>query len=92
MNDIVEKKAHLQMIVVDSFKHGAGIGKALCEFIHLMAKENGMKKCILTVDKGNNKAERLYNSLGYVDSCIKHNNNNKKNMEIILIEDENENC
>lgn len=88
INDAIGKMAHLQVLVVNSGKQRLGIGKELCQAIHCYAKKNGMNKCILTIDKGNFAAEKLYKNLGYFDAVEEHENTKKKYMIKILDEND----
>ena len=85
MNDFVTYTAHLQMIVVALESQGKGIGKSLCKELLKVAASKGMKKCMLTVDKVNLSAQRMYKAVGYVDSAERHANETKKYMEYHIV-------
>lgn len=84
MNDQILKEAHLQMILVDKEHQGKGIGKSLCQAILRKSREAGMEKCVLTVDRSNINAQKLYEKLGYTDSLTQHEKPDKKYMEILF--------
>ncbi|MCR8842663.1 GNAT family N-acetyltransferase [Paenibacillus sp. SC116] len=58
---------YITTLSVDSKFRGKGIGSKLMDLAEKLARENGFRKCSLTVDASNEKARRLYNQLGYVE-------------------------
>ena len=88
VNDYESFLAHLQMIFVKDKFQGLGIGRKLVYSIIELAREKGMKKVMLTVDKTNLRAEKLYKSVGYVDANLKHEKKNKKYMEYVFVKNE----
>lgn len=54
------------VIGVHEAARGKGVGRALFEFIHQLAKEKGLKRLELTVMAHNEGARHLYEKMGYV--------------------------
>jgi ribosomal protein S18 acetylase RimI-like enzyme len=52
-------------VAVDREFRGFGIGKFMCDYLHLYAKLKGCEKVRLRVHKENLKAKSLYEKLGY---------------------------
>lgn len=80
MNDFKTFTGHLQYLLVDDSCWGLGVGKKLCVAFCETAEIVGMAKMLLVVDCENQKAEKLYRSLGFFDYPILHQNNKKRNM------------
>lgn len=57
--------AVLQKLYVDSSLHGQGVGSKLTAAVEALAKQEGFTQLWLTVWEENNKAQRLYQRLGY---------------------------
>lgn len=79
-----EKIAHLQMLVVNPKYQRKGLGKRLCQEFISESKKRKMKKCVLTVDKENIIAEKMYKQIGFYESNQEHSNKKKKNMEYLI--------
>ena len=58
-------KAWIEDVVVDSKSRGQGLGKALMEHALQEARERGVKSIDLTSRPSRERANRLYQSLGY---------------------------
>lgn len=55
----------LSKIYVKSSKRGKGYGKKAMQFAERLAKEKGLKRIVLTVNKNNVNAIRAYEKLGF---------------------------
>lgn len=58
--------AEMQKVYVDTKMHGQGVGSKLIAAIEKLARDEGFKKLWLTVWEENEKAQKLYERLGYV--------------------------
>ncbi|MBD8497320.1 GNAT family N-acetyltransferase [Paenibacillus arenosi] len=65
--EALDDEYYITTLSVDSKFRGKGIGSKLMDLAEKLARENGYRKCSLTVDANNEKARRLYNQLGYVE-------------------------
>ncbi len=60
----------LHTLVVDPDREGQGIGKAFVAFYEILAKERGCRVLRLDTNAKNERARRLYSSLGYREAGI----------------------
>lgn len=89
-NDNKTYKGFVTYVYVDKDYRGMGIAKNLLKNAELVMLNNGMMSCTLNTHKGNNKAIKLYKSLGYNEiknntsevKTFKKNLNNKGGVKI----------
>jgi ribosomal protein S18 acetylase RimI-like enzyme len=62
---VPRRRAHIEDIVVHPRKQRGGVGKRLMEEAARWAREQGATQIVLTVWRGNEVAQRFYESLGY---------------------------
>lgn len=55
----------LSKIYIESSERGKGLGKKAIHFIERLAKEKGLRKIVLTVNKNNRVAIKAYEKLGF---------------------------
>ncbi|RGK26442.1 GNAT family N-acetyltransferase [Bacteroides intestinalis] len=85
MNDVTNKCAYIQVIIVAEQLQGKGIGTCLIKFFIDKAKiMYGNGTVFLTVDKCNEKAFRVYTNIGFTLSNTIHANEKKMIMEYKL--------
>ena len=60
-----EDELFLSKIYIKSFERGKGLGKKAIQFIERLAREKGLKKIVLTVNKNNRVAIKAYEKLGF---------------------------
>jgi len=84
INDFEKKEAFLQILIVSEEHQGKKYGRKLIFAFIDEAKKKKMNKEFLTVNKKNIRAEKIYAHYGFIDSTKKHNDYNKKIMELNL--------
>lgn len=67
-----QKELFLSKLYVTAENRGKGYGKCALEFIETLAKDNGLSKITLTVNKNNTDSIKAYKKLGFVitDSLV----------------------
>ncbi|MBO4337729.1 MAG: ribosomal protein S18-alanine N-acetyltransferase [Lachnospiraceae bacterium] len=64
-------EGYINNVAVCTKRQGTGIGRQLLSFMLQKAGERGMKACTLEVRPSNERALRLYHSLGFEDAGIR---------------------
>lgn len=66
-------EGYINNVVIDSKYRGQGLGKALMEGLLSLGREKGVNEFTLEVRVGNIPANRLYESLGFVNEGVRRN-------------------
>lgn len=78
MNDRINRTGHIQLLLVEPYSQGRGIGKMLITRFLQDAKASGMNRVELTVDVENKRASHFYNKIGFRDTLYTHSNPQKR--------------
>ena len=84
INDLVKKRAFLQLILISAEYQDKHCGQSLINVFTAFAREHGFNDVQLTVDLCNEKALNFYNKLGFVKPQENHPNKNKQYMILKL--------
>lgn len=80
VNNLKDKRGFISLVIVGNNYRNQGIAKSMLRLVFNDMKENGMEWCDIPTHSSNNKAIRLYSSLGGI-----RDDNMAKNGNIILV-------
>lgn len=78
INDTINHKAHLQVIIVNQLFQRKGIGEKLIKHFIAQSEESLMNEVVLTCDVSNSKAGMFYSKMGFHQSETNHPNPKKR--------------